>query len=79
MEEVMAQISESLRRRTLAQAAATDAGNRSMLKAGRRVWNAEDYNAATNTLNSLWTDEDELRASQQAFLHAKELAEGGAE
>lgn len=30
----------------LIRAAATDAGNRSMRAAGRKVWSAEDYDAA---------------------------------
>ena len=38
----------------LARAAAHDAGNRSMKAAGRKKWNADDYNAACDELERLW-------------------------
>jgi len=42
--------------RQLARAAAQDAGNRSMRKAGRNAWNADDYDAAVAEFNRLWPD-----------------------
>jgi hypothetical protein len=38
----------------LANAAGMDAGNRSMRKAGRTAWNAEDYDAACAESWRLW-------------------------
>lgn len=38
----------------LARAAAQDAGNRSMRKAGRKTWSREDYNEAVREFNRLW-------------------------
>jgi hypothetical protein len=40
--------------REIAQAAATDAGTRSMHAAGRTKWNQDDYNAAAGIFNRLW-------------------------
>ncbi len=40
----------------LAHAAATDAGNASMRKAGRTCWNEQDYNAAVAELERLAPD-----------------------
>ena len=40
--------------RALASAAATDAANRRMRKAGRKRWNAADCNAAAKLFNELW-------------------------
>jgi hypothetical protein len=37
----------------LARAAAQDEGNRNMKRNGRSEWNEDDYNAASNKLNSL--------------------------
>lgn len=37
----------------LAHVAGTDAGNASMRKAGRKIWNADDYNAASRVENEL--------------------------
>ena len=37
----------------LARAAATDAGNRSMRKAGRKVWSQDDADAAADEYNRL--------------------------
>lgn len=39
----------------LARAAATDAGNRSMRKAGRTKWDADDFNAAAQEYDRLLT------------------------
>jgi hypothetical protein len=40
--------------RQIAWAAATDAGNLSMRKAGRTAWSRKDYNVAVRTFNKLW-------------------------
>jgi hypothetical protein len=37
----------------LVRAYATDEGNRSMRKAGRKAWNEDDYNVAARTYNEL--------------------------
>jgi hypothetical protein len=37
-----------------AHAAATDAGNENMRKAGRTAWNQDDYDAATQTFNKIY-------------------------
>lgn len=37
----------------IARAAGTDAGNRSMKKASRKVWNQDDYNVAANEMNRI--------------------------
>jgi len=39
--------------RELAWAAGTDAGNNSMRRAGRSVWNKDDYDLAVDTFNRL--------------------------
>ena len=50
----------------LASAAAMDAGNRSMRRARRTAWNAEDYNAACDEATRLaplvpgWTPENPI-------------------
>ncbi len=36
-----------------ARAVGTDAGNRSMRKAGRTVWNADDYVAAVQAMDEI--------------------------
>lgn len=46
----------------LANAAARDAGNRSMRRAGRKTWSREDYNEAVRVYNNLWPKEDEKTA-----------------
>lgn len=46
--------------RKLAWASSTDAGNRSMRKAGRDKWDQEDYNAAVDEFNRLWPIEREM-------------------
>lgn len=38
----------------IARAAAQDAGNRTMRKAGRVFWDDEDWNAACEEYNRLW-------------------------
>ena len=38
----------------LAHAAATDAGNRSMRRAGRKKWNDRDYAAAVKEFERIW-------------------------
>jgi hypothetical protein len=38
----------------LAHAAGTDAGNRSMRRAGRRKWNDRDYAAAVREFERIW-------------------------
>lgn len=40
----------------IAYAAATDAANKQMRKAGRDKWDADDYNLACETINRLWWD-----------------------
>jgi hypothetical protein len=40
----------------LAHAAGWDAANRSMRKAGRTVWNKDDYDVACETMNRLLGD-----------------------
>ena len=40
----------------LAFASGTDAGNRSMRKAGRKAWNTEDRHAAARELQRLFPD-----------------------
>ncbi len=37
----------------MVRAYAMDEGNRSMRKAGRKVWNEDDYNVAARTYNEL--------------------------
>jgi len=44
-----------------ARAAATDAGNRSMRKAGRTIWNEDDYNAAVDEFDRLWPATEDVR------------------
>lgn len=44
-------VTEQLPLPSLIRAAAWDAGNRSMMKAGRKVWNRADYNAAARFQN----------------------------
>jgi len=39
--------------RKTAHCAGQDAGNRSMRKAGRKVWNEDDYNAAARETNRI--------------------------
>lgn len=46
--------------RELAHAASMDAGNRSMRKAGRTVWNEADYNASVAEFDRLWSVENDL-------------------
>lgn len=41
----------------LARAAAWDEGNRSMRRAGRKVWNVDDWNAAAAEYARLWPEE----------------------
>ena len=41
----------------IARAAALDAGNRSMRKAGRTSWNEQDRNVAIAEYNRLWPEE----------------------
>lgn len=41
------------RRAEIIHAAATDAGNRHMRAAGRKVWNRDDFNAAVKELERL--------------------------
>jgi len=43
--------------RELAWAAAQDAGNRAMRKAGRHAWNRDDYNIAAREFDRLWPEE----------------------
>lgn len=38
----------------IAHAAARDAGNASMRKAGRKKWNSDDFYAASRECNRLW-------------------------
>ena len=45
----------------LAHAASMDAANRSMRKAGRTVWNVDDYNAHVREFDRLWPIEMELK------------------
>lgn len=45
--------------RQIAWAAATDAGNRSMRKAGRTSWTEEDFNTAAKEFDRLWPQEKE--------------------
>ena len=52
-------MSQPVLTRGLAYAAATDAGNRSMRKAGRSAWNEDDYNAAVTEFTRLWPEEKE--------------------
>lgn len=40
--------------REIAQAAAWDAGNRSMHACGRKQWNQDDYNEAVREFDRLW-------------------------
>ena len=40
----------------LAHAAATDAANRAMRKAGRTAWSVADYNVAVRTFDLLWPE-----------------------
>lgn len=47
--------------RDLAWAAATDAGNRRMRKAGRTAWSEEDYGVATREFDRLWPAERDLQ------------------
>lgn len=42
--------------REIAWAAATDAGDRSMRKAGRKAWNEEDLLAAAEEFARLWPE-----------------------
>lgn len=39
----------------MARAAATDTGNRSMWAGGRTKWNEDDFNAACDEFERLWT------------------------
>lgn len=45
----------------LAHAAATDAGNRHMMAAGRFCWDASDYDACMAEFNRLWPVERDLK------------------
>jgi hypothetical protein len=52
---------------SLAMAAARDAGNRSMRKAGRTAWAVADYNVACAEFERLWPEEkDEPAAKHDA-------------
>lgn len=42
--------------RAIAWAAATDAGNRSMRKSGRKAWSKEDYSVAVAEFERLWPE-----------------------
>ena len=44
----------------MAYAAATDAGDRAMRRAGRTVWNEDDKNAAVDEVLRLWGQGVEL-------------------
>lgn len=44
----------------LAQAAATDAGNRSMRLAGRTKWNRDDFIAASEEFHRLWKSSEPM-------------------
>jgi hypothetical protein len=44
--------------RELARAAATDAANRQMRAAGRKVWSREDYDLACETFARLWPEKN---------------------
>ncbi len=49
--------------RELAWAASRDAGNRHMKRAGRVVWNLDDWNVAAAEFARLWPEEpDVMRA-----------------
>ena len=48
---------ERTRRRDLAWAIATDAGNRAMRKGGRVAWNDEDYAAAVRCFHAAFPEE----------------------
>jgi hypothetical protein len=48
--------------RDLAYASSRDAGNRSMRKACRKVWNVDDWNASVDEFNRLWPIERELES-----------------
>lgn len=49
--------------REIAWAASLDEGNRCMRRGGRKAWNEDDYNAACDLFDRLWTIEDELLAN----------------
>lgn len=53
----------------LAMAAARDAGNRSMHKAGRKDWNRDDYNEAALTFIKLIPEPQEPRDHDTADKH----------
>ena len=48
-DQTMIQITQEL-----ARMAAWDAGNRNMADGGRREWNEDDFNVATDEFNRLW-------------------------
>ncbi len=47
--------------RDIVYAAAFDAGNRSMRKAGRIVWSEEDFDAAAEAFARLWPADEESK------------------
>lgn len=51
--------------RDLAWAAAQDAGDASMRKAGRTHWSAEDYNVCVRTFERLWPEERDIELLRQ--------------
>ena len=53
--------------RQLAHAAAMDAGNRAMRKAGRTAWAEEDADACWREFDRLWPLEAELAQIEQGF------------
>lgn len=54
----------------IAMAAAQDAGNRSMKKAGRKKWSKADYNVAAKTFNDLFPPSDIETAAARARMKA---------
>lgn len=60
--------------REFADAAARDAANARMRKAGRKAWNDADWNVAVRTFNRLWPLEAEFMSQGLSAEEAKVAA-----
>lgn len=53
--------------RDIAWAAATDAGNLSMRRAGRTGWSKDDYQEAVDMFHRFWPEEREIEEARRAY------------
>lgn len=61
--------------REIAWAAATDAANKAMRKAGRGKWSLADYNLAVRTFNKFWPSEEDAAMAEGVGIYPFDPAE----